>query len=642
MFFIKKSKKIIATSMIFMAASYSMSASSNNNHDVTPENPVIIGGAGIAGIAAAYELEKKGVPFIILEARHRIGGRMNKFTFGKDDDMTLERGANWIQGTVRNPIWDLKKKYQLKGERQNWDNYTVYDDQANQVFQAYFDHFDPAGAAADAAWLASWELSARCIQPATSADQTPADIRYCLEKFGPDYDLNDPNKYNLSNADLQEIATGFVATTALERLYEYWSQDFEFAQSPQVTSGATNIPSNSYSDFKDADFFVLDDRGYQWLVESLAAEYLLTDKSLTNNNKIVFDTQHPSSRLKLNQKITKVTYDNNLADGENSGVTIETCLTKSGQEGADFNNGWECVVPYQLQTYKGAYFIPTFSVGVLQQVNNDDANTNMTSDMRKDSSPEFIPQFPADMKAGIDNFAMAMYSKLFFQFPFNFWDGSEMIISAWGPDGLTELEKGEYAPIWQSLDLPNKNSWKPGSNALFVTVTGERAKQFQNMGIEQGKLAAKTQMIEVLNTLYKDEIKAQCAQNAGACEGGTQLTISDITDFSMTRWLANPLYRGTYSNWSNGRTPTDQANYITPQGNLWMSGEATCSRYNGYTHGGMLSGMRTARNLLNHALGFTDVDTTSTCDQAPEPGNNPNGPDHIVKARGLGGERPVE
>ena len=39
--------------MIFMAASYSMSASSNNNHDVTPENPVIIGGAGIAGIAAA-------------------------------------------------------------------------------------------------------------------------------------------------------------------------------------------------------------------------------------------------------------------------------------------------------------------------------------------------------------------------------------------------------------------------------------------------------------------------------------------------------------------------------------------------------------------------------------------------------------
>lgn len=104
MFIINQSKKIIASSMIFMAASFSMSASSNDNHDVTPENPVIIGGAGIAGIAAAYELEKKGVPFIILEARHRIGGRMNKFTFGKDGDMTLERGANWIQGTVRNPI----------------------------------------------------------------------------------------------------------------------------------------------------------------------------------------------------------------------------------------------------------------------------------------------------------------------------------------------------------------------------------------------------------------------------------------------------------------------------------------------------------------------------------------------------------
>ena len=38
-----------------------------------PDKKVIIVGAGLAGLACARQLEDAGIPFLILEADHRIG-----------------------------------------------------------------------------------------------------------------------------------------------------------------------------------------------------------------------------------------------------------------------------------------------------------------------------------------------------------------------------------------------------------------------------------------------------------------------------------------------------------------------------------------------------------------------------------------
>lgn len=53
-------------------------------------NEVIIVGAGLAGMTAAYQLKKSGVPFTILEARDRVGGRI----YTKDGP--VEMGATWF------------------------------------------------------------------------------------------------------------------------------------------------------------------------------------------------------------------------------------------------------------------------------------------------------------------------------------------------------------------------------------------------------------------------------------------------------------------------------------------------------------------------------------------------------------------
>ena len=84
------------------------------------DTTVLILGGGVAGVTAARTLHEQGIDdFIILEARHELGGRMMSHTFGAaGEDWTVEVGANWVQGTQTgsgpaNPIWELAKKHNV-------------------------------------------------------------------------------------------------------------------------------------------------------------------------------------------------------------------------------------------------------------------------------------------------------------------------------------------------------------------------------------------------------------------------------------------------------------------------------------------------------------------------------------------------
>lgn len=55
---------------------------------------IIIIGAGLSGLLTAYHLKKQGIPFKVLEARARVGGRINTL-FGADHT-PVEMGATWF------------------------------------------------------------------------------------------------------------------------------------------------------------------------------------------------------------------------------------------------------------------------------------------------------------------------------------------------------------------------------------------------------------------------------------------------------------------------------------------------------------------------------------------------------------------
>lgn len=83
------------------------------NSEVLKTKVAILGG-GMAGTIAARTLAEANLSdFVIVEARHELGGRMMSAEFA---GQTVEQGANWIQGTRNNvtgesnPIWELALK----------------------------------------------------------------------------------------------------------------------------------------------------------------------------------------------------------------------------------------------------------------------------------------------------------------------------------------------------------------------------------------------------------------------------------------------------------------------------------------------------------------------------------------------------
>lgn len=63
---------------------------------ITQQPKVIIIGAGFSGLAAAYQLHKRGIDVIVLEARNRTGGRVFTYNIDAKENLNVELGGEWI------------------------------------------------------------------------------------------------------------------------------------------------------------------------------------------------------------------------------------------------------------------------------------------------------------------------------------------------------------------------------------------------------------------------------------------------------------------------------------------------------------------------------------------------------------------
>lgn len=62
---------------------------------------VVVVGAGVAGLAAARRLESAGHRVVVVEARHRVGGRVRT---DRSWNRPVELGASWLHGLRNNPV----------------------------------------------------------------------------------------------------------------------------------------------------------------------------------------------------------------------------------------------------------------------------------------------------------------------------------------------------------------------------------------------------------------------------------------------------------------------------------------------------------------------------------------------------------
>ncbi|XP_002986594.2 polyamine oxidase [Selaginella moellendorffii] len=324
---------------------------------------VIIVGAGMAGVMAAKTLSEAGVKdFVILEATEVIGGRMREADFaGK----RIELGANWVEGvnkTTTNPIWKLANQYKLRTFYSNFDNlshniYTQNGHLQNKLGENFMSKSDDSSDFVDELGLSKSESNA------------------------PDMSVLSAQKLH-----------GVFPKTPVEMVLDYYNYDYEFAEPPSVTSLKNTQPNPTFHNFGDDNYLVADQRGYSYLVQKLAEEFL------ANKNGKITDP-----RLQLNKVVRQIKYSK-------TGVAATT------EDG---------------KVYNSKYIIVTVSLGVLQ------------SDLIK-----FNPGLPDWKREALSEFDMAVYTKIFLKFPYKFWPSNGPLTEFF----LYADERRGYYPIWQHLE----------------------------------------------------------------------------------------------------------------------------------------------------------------------------------------------
>ncbi|KAM0543290.1 hypothetical protein ACHAPJ_012374 [Fusarium lateritium] len=303
---------------------------------------VAILGAGMAGLSAGWALSNASISdFVIVEHNDYLGGRIQRKQFGKKPDGTpyiIELGANWFHSIgPNNPVWQLGQKYGIESTYSNYSSLLTYD---HTGAVDYLDVIDDLNKAVIKASVLSADIFTNNLQ-----------------------DISVRNAYSLGGwRPLRDMHA---------QAAEWMVWDFDFAAPPDRSSAEymLGIEATLEAEQKAAgeepeeyiDNFVVDPRGYGFLAESVAAEYLEAE----------------DKRILLDTTVSSIEYGND---------TVKV----------HFKNG-DCL--------EAEHAICTFSVGVL-----------------KSDTVEFKPELPDWKKDAIEVHDMATYTKIFLQFNETFWD----------------------------------------------------------------------------------------------------------------------------------------------------------------------------------------------------------------------------
>lgn len=103
-----------------------------------PSKPVdvVIVGAGMSGVQAAYECHKAGLSYVLLEASDRIGGRARSEVASNSGSGVVDVGAAWINDTNQSDIYKLSKDLGLDLIVQRAEGIEIWEIEEGKPFTA--------------------------------------------------------------------------------------------------------------------------------------------------------------------------------------------------------------------------------------------------------------------------------------------------------------------------------------------------------------------------------------------------------------------------------------------------------------------------------------------------------------------------
>ncbi|KAI9307424.1 hypothetical protein BJ944DRAFT_255002 [Cunninghamella echinulata] len=308
------------------------------------------------------------------------------------------------------------------------------------------------------------------------------------------------------------LLAGWNAETPMEEAIEYFGYDWEMGETPEISSSiftSINDVASYGGDFgpdSDGDLMSIDSRGFRHIFLEEA------NRVFKKNDK----------RLKLNTRVKTIEYND-------KSVTIHT----------------------DKDTIIADYAISTFSLGVLQH-----------------RDVKWKPEMPDWKLEGLMGFHLATYTKIFLNFPKQFWDDTQFTLYG-NPNN-----RGLYS-VWQNMNAPGYFPKGGKDNIFMVTVTQDYAYAVESMTDEE----VKDELMAVLRDMYGNDIP-------------------EPTDMKFPRWHSNPLFRGSYSNWPIGELDQHHENMRAPLKNrVFFAGEAMSKRYFGFLQGGWTTGAEIATKV---------------------------------------------
>lgn len=85
---------------------------------------VVVVGAGLSGLQAAYSAQKEGLSVAVLEARDRVGGKVWSVPLASKRG-TADLGAAWINDSLQPRIWSYVQKFGLQVVKQRLEGKAV-------------------------------------------------------------------------------------------------------------------------------------------------------------------------------------------------------------------------------------------------------------------------------------------------------------------------------------------------------------------------------------------------------------------------------------------------------------------------------------------------------------------------------------
>lgn len=98
---------------------------------------VLVIGAGLSGLQAAYSAQQAGLSTVVIEARDRVGGKVWSVPLASGRGCA-ELGAAWINDTMQPRIWAYVEQFGLQVVKQRLEGRAVMQETSDSRFEFPF------------------------------------------------------------------------------------------------------------------------------------------------------------------------------------------------------------------------------------------------------------------------------------------------------------------------------------------------------------------------------------------------------------------------------------------------------------------------------------------------------------------------